>query len=72
MARESTAARMTSKTASNGVFRESERLLSKPHCDQRDKKNNDPTQRNLNECQIPRFHTEAQQGFKRIPKCVHR
>jgi hypothetical protein len=47
-ARESTAARMTSRTASNGVFRESERL-----CPSRtvvsDKKNNDRVQRDLNE-----------------------
>ena len=35
-------------------------FVSKPNCGQRDKENNDPTQRNLNECQIPRFHTEAQ------------
>ena len=40
--------------------------MSKPHCDQRDKKNNDPTQRNLHECQISRFHTEAQQGLKKF------
>jgi hypothetical protein len=34
-------------------------FVSKPHCGQRDKKNNDRTQRDLNERQIPRFQTEA-------------
>ena len=47
-------------------------VVSKPHSGQRDKKNDDPTQRNLDEGQISRFHTEAQHGFKTIPKCVHR
>src|SRR6516162_5115237 len=41
-------------------------FVSKPHGGECDKKNNDSMQRNLNEGQISRFHTEAQQGFKRI------
>jgi hypothetical protein len=34
--------------------------VPKPNRRERDKKNDDPTQRNLNEGQIPRFDTEAE------------
>jgi hypothetical protein len=66
MPRESTAARMTSKTASNGVFRESKRWCPSRTATSVARKNNDPTQRNLHECQIFRFRTEAQKGFKEL------
>src|SRR5882757_9024722 len=55
MPRESTAARTTSKTASNGVFRESKRLCPSRTATSVARKNDDPTQRNLHECQISRF-----------------
>src|SRR5436190_106013 len=47
-------------------------FVSKPHCGQCDKKDNDPTQRNLNKCQILRFYPQTKQGFKRVPECIHR
>ena len=71
IARESTEARITSKTASNGVLCERERLCPSRTMDQCRKKHNDAAQRDLNKCQVFRFYAQAEQSFKRIPKCIH-
>jgi hypothetical protein len=62
---------MTTSTASNGVFRESERLCPIRTVASVTRKNNDPSERNLNEGQVPRVDTEAQQGFEGVPECIH-
>ena len=47
------------------------RAYTKPHCNQCHNKDDDPTQRNLNERQILWLRAQAKQCFKRGPECIH-
>src|SRR6266480_2794180 len=46
--------------------------MPEPDHGQCGKEDDDPTQRDLNERQISRFHAQTEQCFKRVPEYIHR